>query len=68
MTIDNMPNRKVSPATGPSDQPAGVQLHHILGHGLGVKLTPGLIEHNPLDDAGVIASLLHPSSIVLFTT
>ena len=62
--IHHVTHGVVIPPGGPRHQSAGVGGHHGPGHLHRVELTPGLVEDDPEDDAGVVAPLLQPSPVL----
>ena len=62
--IHDVTHWMIVPARGPRHQSAGVCSHHVLGDLHCVELTPGLVEDDPEDDAGMVPSLLHPEPIL----
>ena len=62
--VPDVTHRMVVPAGGPRHQSGGVGSHHVLGDLHRVELTPGLVEDDPEDDAGMVPSLLHPEPVL----
>ena len=62
--ISDVTHGMIVPAGGPRHQSTGVCSHHGLGDLHCVELTPGLVEDDPEDDAGMVPSLLHPDAIL----